>query len=293
MSIDSRNWEEIKEFLEKEEVEDERRESRYRGVNEELMREAKQLYELINIKIGKDDNGLYKEEIDASGAYTDTNALMAILAYLLGKRDEAEQLYKLINQEIGKLKSGLYQETKYTRYPSTSDNALMAILAYLLGKKDEAEKLYKLINQEIGKFYSGLYKRRKDDPNRYPSTSDNALMAILAYLLGKKDEAEKLYELINIKIGKLKSGLYMWRKEDSYAFTSANASMAILAYLLGKRDEAEKLYELINKEIGKLDSGLYKRRKDDPNRYPSTYVNALMAIFLVVLARGGIYEHRF
>jgi hypothetical protein len=54
--------------------------------------------------------------------------------------------------------------------------------------------------------------------------------------------------------------------------------------------EAKQLYKLINNEIGKFDNGLYKDEKDDSYAY--TLDNASMGIFLVVIARGGIYEHR-
>jgi hypothetical protein len=136
MSIDPKNWEEIKKLLEEEkEVEDKRREIRYRGVNEELMREAEKLYELINTYIGKLDNGLYKlREGNLYYANTYVNASMGILACLLGKRDEAEKLYELINNEIGKLDSGLYKEEKDNSYAYTRSNALMGIFLVVLAR---------------------------------------------------------------------------------------------------------------------------------------------------------------
>jgi hypothetical protein len=97
------------------------------------MREARELYELINKKIGK-KGGLYRLGVGYSDVTTYDNALMGILCLGLGKRKEAEELYELINKKIGK-KGGLYRWEPGHPDVATFGNALMAILCCLLGRK--------------------------------------------------------------------------------------------------------------------------------------------------------------
>lgn len=226
-----------------------------------LLDEVGDLYQSIGRKIGKSDCGLYREAANDKGMYAGTNALVGMLALLLGKNDEAERLYGLIKSEIGRdERDGLYRCQVGGSMSYADDNALVGAFACTLGRHEEAEELYETIKRKIGKGgLSGLYKAG----SRGSCTNDNAAIGVLAFLLGRKGEAGALYERIKDKIGKRGGGLYAHSTgdghgSDRYVHTHDNALMGMLAFLLDRTDEARALHESVGTEIGRGPSGLYR-----------------------------------
>jgi len=137
----------------------------------------------------------------------------------------------------------------------------------------EAEKIYNAIKQSIGK-KDGLYKtsRGYDELEIFP----NALMGTLCVLLGKREEADEIYDKINKMPWRFGSGLYYNGKTLRGQYTSDNAAMGVFCSLLGKEEEVEELDIAIKEKI-ETQSGLYKIGANLVSIYPLD--NALMGAF--------------
>ncbi|MBI5355419.1 MAG: hypothetical protein HZB68_03095 [Candidatus Aenigmarchaeota archaeon] len=108
-------------------------------------------------------------------------------------------------------------------------------------------------------------------------------MAILAKLLGKDLEAERIYRRVGKMIG-TDDGLYCYSTMEADVYVVDNALMGIAAKLLGKDDDAQILYEKIT-EWFERSIGLY-----DDGWVTETYGNAAMAVFLELMGKENEAE---
>lgn len=222
--------------------------------DEVLWREAESIYTKISEKRGKGANGLYRHGPDHPDECTGSNAMMGIFAYMLGKRAEGEELYMGVKEKIGRRRHSYKKDIGFV--PWLEDGATPMYLHWAL-----------------------------DNTSEY--ADDNAAMAILACMLGKKEEAEDLYGSIKKNVGTGESGLYRPRATCSYEDADTNALMGILAHLLGKRDEAEAQYGLISEKIGK-DEGteMYGFISSDDDSKLHAHANALMGTLAFLLGKN-------
>ncbi len=281
------NWDELRRLVEEDEA------PGGRG----LITDADNMYELISEKIGREkEGGLYREGAAQENRWLAyPTGLMGIFTSLLGREEEAEEQHKLVGDTIGKGENKLYLRSvddTWDRssgpfhvgnsYEPTDVNAAMGILAFVIGEKDEADELYGQICDKIGRDKDGLYNHAIShstiDHKKW--TQDNALMGVLAHLLGKTKEAKKLYE----RVVKLPNGS-----------ASDDVTVGILAYVLGDEEAAKERYEAAKERYEWTEewanglawraregvSGLYRT---NPLGYEYTADNALMGIFKCILA---------
>lgn len=198
--------------------------------------------------------------------------------------DVAEKIYHTIGSEIGS-DDGLFYFSAQEKERYVHSSACVGIFSKIMGNDKQAERIYDSINKEIGR-KKWLYNFGFHDDGRMSTekgTVNNASMAILAKLLGKDDEAEKIYKRVGKMIG-LDDGLYRSSTRDSGVHVVPNALMGIAAKLLGKDEDAEIIYEKIKEKV-ELNGGLY-----DDGLGPETYGNAAMAVFLEIMGKENEAE---
>lgn len=215
---------------------------------------------------------LAKEHADNSVEYDEKKAVFP---------DRAAEIYRAIDSDIGS-EDGLYYFSVDDKERYAHSSALMGVFSKMLGDDDRAEAIYRKINEKIGK-RKWLYNLGFTDAGKrstIKTTESNASMAILAKLLGKDDEAGKIYRRIGKMIGD-SDGLYCVSTKEKRCDVEDNALMGIAAKLLGKDDDAKTLYEKIIEryEIEK-NAGLY-----DSGWGPEAYENAAIAVFLELMGK--------
>ncbi len=117
---------------------------------------------------------------------------------------------------------------------ATNVNALVGILAFLIKDKKSSENLYKNIRKNICIGAHGLFAHTSNEIGAgiHEHTEDNALIGILADLLGEIDYAKDIFELINKNVPRDKDGLFGWWVGDKYSMPEGNCAMVLLAALL-------------------------------------------------------------
>jgi hypothetical protein len=178
--------------------------------------------------------------------------------------------------------------------------------AYEELRNPESQKSVGDISVQIEKFISqlekdkvetqsrGFYHTKEDPPMSW--TIENASVGVLATLVGRRDEAERLFKLINEKIGIDKggedtypekrgsiyvhckkrepTGLYVVHEGSSSIGLDATAMMGVLGFVLDDRKFAESQLEVIRKNC-KTENGLYYRIE---NTEKDTVDNATIGI---------------
>ncbi|MBI5355424.1 MAG: hypothetical protein HZB68_03120 [Candidatus Aenigmarchaeota archaeon] len=241
---------------------------------------ALEIYSSIGSRIGKTGN-LYKSYTDSECAFSDDNAIMGILAKLLGFDDDASRIYEELR---GWENNGLVSTIKSNNVFRTDANAYYSIFCKAMGKAKEAKKARGAICSEIGKLSNGLYADHlveHKDGYRYSGgagkTVHNAAMATLEATLGHR-EAETLCEKIADSIGR--DGKLYLSCQDSFEKCEDNAAMMVACELVGKEEEAFDICNSLEEIYG---TGCLL--KSSVNAEPSTKESALAGIYHCL--RGG------
>lgn len=217
--------------------------------SEELDR-ALEIYSSIGTRIGKIGN-LYKSNTGSDNAFSDDNAIMGILAKLLGFDDDANKIYEGLGQmKDNDLVSTLTGSNVYR----TDANAYYSVFCGMLGKRSEAKVTRRKIITEIGKLSNGLYAEHlieHKDGTRYSGgcgkTIHNASMAVLEAALGHS-EADALYDKIGDVAGK--EGVLYMSDPDSFVKCEDNIAMVVVCELLGKCEEADSIFNSLEAVYG-------------------------------------------
>jgi len=241
---------------------------------------ALEIYSSIGTRIGKIGN-LYKAHENGEYAFSDDNALMGILAKLLGFDDDASRIYEELH---GWENNGLVRTIKSTNVYRTDANAYYSIFCTAMGKSKEAKKSRGAICSEIGKLSNGLYADRLVEymgGYRYSGgsgkTIHNAAMAALEATLGH-GESIVLYKKIGDSIGR--DGKLYLSTQDSFEKCEDNAAMMVACELVGKEEEASEIFDSLEEIYG---TGCLL--KSSVNTGPSTKESALAGIYHCL--RGG------
>ncbi|MBI5355858.1 MAG: hypothetical protein HZB68_05375 [Candidatus Aenigmarchaeota archaeon] len=137
-----------------------------------------------------------------------------------GNMADALYIFGRIDMNFDKI-DGLYT---YRYYSTAPDNALMGVFCHLLGE-DGARELYDNVKKTFSK--DGLYARSTADYRR-PEIYTSACVGLLAFSLGEREEAERIFNTF-LKTDKDEiDGLF---------------GMAILGKVLGRDGEANEFYD--------------------------------------------------
>lgn len=134
----------------------------------------------------------------------------------------ADALYLFDQMKLSfNVTDGLYS---YKYYSSVSDNALMGVFCHLLGE-DNPQELYENIKKTFQ--MDGLYARSASYYNK-PEMYTSACVGLLAFSLGEKEEAERIF------------GAFLKTDKDEI---DGLLSMAILGKVIGRDGESKDFYD--------------------------------------------------
>lgn len=242
---------------------------------------ALDIYSSIGNRIGKIGD-LYRSATDSENAFSDDNAIMGILAKLLGFDNEAGKIYDGLDDMKT---NNLVSTIKGSNVCRTDANAYYSIFCRMIGKKKEAKATKRKITEDIGKLPNGLYAGHVVeywDNTRHSGgtgkTIHNAAMATLEAAFGSK-EADILYEKIGDVIGR--DGKLYLSDQDSFERCEDNIAMAVVCELLGKDEEASDIYNSLDELYG---TGCLLKAYIG-NSGPSTKESALAGLYHCI--RGG------
>jgi hypothetical protein len=255
---------------------------------DEGIEEASKIRELIKENVQRGPKELYKYSTSsASAEYIRPNALMGILASLVGDSDESGRIYYIIRKNAGLDENSLYKEQNFT---ATATNALVGLLAAVNGDMEEARRIYAVIKEKMAKgenqlYGYGYYEHGADRYTRAEYTGVNSAVGALAAVVGDEKEAKRIYGILKEKISKGENGLY-WDYEGAGLIqesehVSTNAMMGILAAGVGDLSEARELRRIIEEKMPKAPNGMYLT--DSTARAgPFTEISASVGILMAV-----------
>jgi hypothetical protein len=193
--------------------------------------EAETIYRIIQKRAELDGNFMYREQNSAS---IDTNALVGLLAAVNGDMEEARRIYTVIKEEAPRGENRLYGYSQNVRLEYAGVNAAVGTLAAVVGDEKEAKRIYGILKEKIPKGENGLYWSREDKDCDLVSPNQNAMMGILAAVVGDLDEACRLRRIIVEEVPTAPNGMYLLDPATRIGpFTETTASIGILTALAG------------------------------------------------------------
>ncbi len=213
--------------------------------NSAMADEAKRVLSIIKASGVRGQNGLYVTRLSENlqGEQTYANSLIAILAAVTSDKEEAERIRKLVKERIGKGPNLLY--------------AGMVPQAHKQPAPKKPNQTGALAPRQVYGVWGNAVPSQTPVPRAATSelAGENALMGMLEFAMGDKEEAGALFELTKAKTPKGASGMYTKGIGDGEERVDTTAAMGILASLLGKDQEAGELYRLLD-EIAPREKGM-------------------------------------
>ncbi|MDE1768655.1 MAG: hypothetical protein KGH62_04780, partial [Candidatus Micrarchaeota archaeon] len=242
------------------------------------------------IQKGRDGTYGSRDLADEKGS----DALIGILESMVGAETASTQRYESIRSKETRGANGLYTVNNAGMiFESTGKSAAIGILAYRVGDRAESLRVLDAIGLSVPRTSNGMLSSMPASANVEGQVEDNALVGILAYVLGDKEMASRQLQCIlsGSEIGengmRLESEAY--RGQDifdevisTYIKLETNALIGVLAGLLGDTALAKRQMELIEKGTPKGKSGLYQST-NSRGKIETAAANAAVGMLMTTL----------
>jgi hypothetical protein len=251
--------------------------------------QAREVYENIKTKIGKDEDGFYYESMgNRPSGWIKESICMGILDYIFGDEKEAKNLFEKIDHS-GLRKEGFLTQNIQTGILDTADNALICLLRGQFNEMFARDQFYGLSKNiptcKLKPKDTSISKKKKyniysDECNYFKDGIKGTLaVAFCAYNFAQHTSeelfAEELFQGVKACFNTNNDDLFC---DSQYIFV--NALYGALACVLGHKDEALKMLGIINDKFVKEDN-LYISKRG----IKYTDDNSMMGIFLALI--GG------
>ncbi len=232
--ISGRNWKDLKRELD----------SEVKMPSLEIDRgpvdKATEIYESMKKKRARGKNSLYVQSATQAIEFTDTNALIGVLAAVLGEHDDAEELYNLLAQKA-RNNDGTFRCTPESYGNNLAATAAVGILAAALGKHEDVSLINELIEkQTIETASNGKSLWRFKNPVDTTSISTIGTFFLAA---GDVMNAKLVHGLIEHRVLRGPDGIF--GQTGGIRKSGLNPRVGLLLAGWGEIEDMKAIYELL------------------------------------------------